>query len=48
MLDKYREYAKYILGIHLPYAYHIKCILGATLPIGVKGQKKEGEEKGGF
>ena len=45
MLDKYREYAEYILGKCLQYTDHIQCILRATLPIGVKGRRKEEKKR---
>ena len=34
-----------MLGTYLQYADHIQCILRATLPIGVKGWRKEKKKK---
>ena len=36
---------EHILSSYLQYADHIQCILRATLPIGVKGQRKEKKKK---
>ena len=45
LMPKCREHAEQVLGTYLQYADHIQCIQGPTLPIGVKGRRKEEEKK---
>ena len=45
MLCVYREHTQHILGTYLQYADHIQCIQGPTLPLGVKGRRKEKKRK---